>query len=902
MTITALLPRSPFDLADHRKIIADDSEHLTVAEFIQQQKIKLPYPTLVFLNSEQHVLLREEWASLRLQAGDTMIFLPLLQGGGGGGSNPLKVVLGLALLAFAAPLAGFAAGMGLAVTAATVAQFGVAVLLSAFVKRKSSSLAASSDTRSASTTYSIGAQGNVVKLGEPMPKLYGRHLLYPSYSAAPWTYNEGNKQFLVQSLFCTLGQMDIEAVRIEDTPIQNFGGAYWAQIYYDNAGNATVVNGHNSLLSEENLYPPGLRPDNTATAAALFSRRRWHDRVITTTEVSGQLIPAPNESGYAGEGWIGPFTVCRAGLLCNQIIVDLQAPRGLYYAEDNGSMSERVCHWEIQCRQLTDSGTPVGGWFAALSPYNVTGNGTRSHDIPNNDWATTTITVQFDLGVQGSSGFVFTGSTATILSTNLIPGTNGGNDVLIVTATAQTVWESSGDDSYPVWHGSVKVAYAYSYLTTGTVAAFTAATNDAQQWSLFIPVPEARLEVRIRRTDNKDLSSRAGHELRMTGLKAIIITLPQYRDCTVLHTILKATDALSSQSSQKINVIGTGKLPIWDGAQWSSPTATRSPVWAMADVLRAKYGGRLTDKQLAIADLVALAEVTNNRGDYFDYYADQQSPLRDALAMIGESCRIVPLESWGMVRFRRDQLQPLPVMLFTDEQINKGSFTQEWIQPSDSMAAYLIVEYFSSATWQWETLTVGIAPDDPMVKPITHRINGVTTAAQAQREGTYMLVCNQLRRKFVSFTTVLGGYIPVYGDLIAVTHDLPGWGQSAAIQAVDGGLYRITTDTTLRWVDGAQHWIALRKADGALTVPKRCAAVNKITSPNIVRLSAANWSALMAEIGVIRTAELYSHPTTLLFGTSATLYQRVVLTSVKDRGNEQAEISGFVENDAVHNV
>ena len=91
------------------------------------------------------------------------------------------------------------------------------------------------------------------------------------------------------------------------------------------------------------------------------------------------------------------------------------------------------------------------------------------------------------------------------------------------------------------------------------------------------------------------------------------------------------------------------------------------------------------------------------------------------------------------------------------------------------------------------------------------------------REGLYMAAANRYRRRIVTFRTELEGLIPTYGDLIAITHDLPRWGQGGEVTAVDGRT--LTLSEPLEWEAGDDtteppvHYLALRRRDGGLSGP-----------------------------------------------------------------------------------
>lgn len=70
-------------------------------------------PVIALLNGEPILRAHRGWQRRRLIDGDQLMFVTLPRGGGGGGnggSNPLQVLLTVALFAFAGPLAGVLTG------------------------------------------------------------------------------------------------------------------------------------------------------------------------------------------------------------------------------------------------------------------------------------------------------------------------------------------------------------------------------------------------------------------------------------------------------------------------------------------------------------------------------------------------------------------------------------------------------------------------------------------------------------------------------------------------------------------------------------------------------------------------------------------------------------------------
>jgi hypothetical protein len=217
----------------------------------------------------------------------------------------------------------------------------------------------------------------------------------------------------------------------------------------------------------------------------------------------------------------------------------------------------------------------------------------------------------------------------------------------------------------------------------------------------------------------------------------------------------------------------TRKLPVWDEATgWSAPQTTRSIAWALADIARSQYGGKLDDSRIDLAQLKALDANWQSRGDYFDAVFDQTVTVWEALSRTARCGRAVSFMQSGTVRFVRDEQRSIPVALFSPRNIVKNSLKIQYLLASDDTADSVTVEYFSKETWQTAEETVSL-PDSTSDQPARVRLFGCTEKDQAIREGKYMAAANRYRRRLVTFQTELEGLIPTYGDLIAIAHDMP---------------------------------------------------------------------------------------------------------------------------------
>lgn len=674
-----VINHDPFHPGRHREV-----KHLTGPAPIKYLTPKTRRPFIVLRNGE--AVLRKDWDQI-VANHDTINVVMLPQGGGGdgGGSNAGQIVMMIVVAVLSYFTAGWAAGAyaswaGVAAnSAAAMAAGGLAgaivgivgsALISAVIgpPKALGSGTDVSDWKTASPTYNVAAQGNSARLDGAIPVQYGRMQVYPDFVASPYVEYAGNEQYLYQ-LFCIgAGHYDIEAIRIEDTLIENF-----EEVEYE------VVNPGEAL----DLFPAA---------------------VATSVEVSGQEAITST--------WLGPFIANSAGTEATRLAVDMVCPRGLYLAEANGSLSGLSITFTVQARPIDSDGVATGAW---------------------------------------------------------------------VTLATETV---------------------------------SAATSTPQRYSFGYAVTAGRYEVRLQRTDTKNTSANAGHEISWAGLRAYLVADNDFGEVTLLGIKIRATNNLSQQASRKINVTCTRKLYTWTGAAWAGPTATRSIAWALYD---ACHTVGLPDSRIDLDGLLALDAIWTARGDTFDGRFDSTTTFWEALTRIAYAGRCKPYMQGGIVYFRRDQAVSLPVALYSMRNIVRGSFSMQFMTPSDDTADAVEVSYFDKDTWKPRRLVCKL-PDSTAAKPAKIELFGVTNREQAYREGVYLAAANRYRRTIIKFTTEMEGFIPSYGDLVAINHDLPQWGQFAEVVAWDAGSNTVTLSEPMVF-DAGTHYLGLRRRDGSLSGP-----------------------------------------------------------------------------------
>lgn len=596
-------------------------------------------PVIAYYNGR--VILRREWHR-KTKNGDVVAFVILPRGGGDGEKNPLQIIAMIAIMVVAPQVGLMAGAAGTFANMAAQAAFSFVAnsLVSAAFGGKPSAPTpqVQASIASPSPTYTLGAQGNTARLEQVIPDQYGRMQAYPDFAAQPYAEFSGNEQFVYQLLCLGQGYYDIEAIRIEDTPISSF-----EEITYE-------------------IIEPG-------ASLTLFP-----SNVVTATEVSGQLAEY--------DTWLGGFIANASGSTANAIAVDMVCPRGVYYANDSGGLSTVSIAFTVEARTVDSGGAPTGSWV-----------------------------------------------------------TLGSETISAATSTPQR----------------------FSYRYTGL---------------------SGRYEVRLKRTSTAGGTSRYADDLNWVGLRAYLPETRVWPGKTLIAMRMRASNNLSNQASRKVNIISTRKLPIWDGSGWTSPQVTRSPSWAMANILRAEYGGKMPNSRINIDQLVSLAATYAARGDTFDGRFDNTVTLWEALSKVGQAVRTRPYQQGGIIQFARDEAVSIPTAMFSMQNIIRGSFSVDYLMPTDETADKLDVAYFDEDVWSQRRVGAAL-PGSASAVPLKIDLFGVVQRQQAYQEGMYLAAVNKYRRKQIKFATEMEGFIPGYGDLITVSHDMPAWGISGEVVAVE---------------------------------------------------------------------------------------------------------------------
>lgn len=330
-----------------------------------------------------------------------------------------------------------------------------------------------------------------------------------------------------------------------------------------------------------------------------------------------------------------------------------------------------------------------------------------------------------------------------------------------------------------------------------------------------LDVSDGRYEVRASRYNKK--YSREGHtganNITLVGIKAYMGDVPQPSGLT---TISIKTRATANQVKNKINVLCTRKIPVWDGSNWSAPVANRNPIWAMVSILKAPWGAGLTDEQLNLEELKQVADLADANNETFDWVFEQKTTVWEACKACCFVCRSTPMLEGSQMSARRDVVKTVPTQLFNANNIIQGSFSQTRKMFELDGADGLEVEYLDHDTWKDETILCKLT-SQLGVNPKSFQMRGVTNRTNAKRLGDYLWASEFYNRETVSFDTTHAGFLATYGDLITVESDVPQWGQGGVVELIEGQ-NTLTLSEPPNFI-GGDHTITLRDKFGGIYGP-----------------------------------------------------------------------------------
>lgn len=428
--------------------------------------------------------------------------------------------------------------------------------------------------------------------------------------------------------------------------------------------------------------------------------------------------------------------------------------------------------------------------------------------------------------------------------------------------------------------------------------AVSAATNTPQRCSRLYSVTPGRYAIRATRIDNKDTSSRAGHEVVWAALRAHLPGDLIFPENTVVAMKARASGQLTEASARKVFVQGIAKVKTWSPTGgWTAPVTSRSIAWAAADMLMATYGRGAPAAAIDLAKLYQLDQVWAARGDRFDASFDTRSTVAEALTGALKCGRAQWFQIAGLYSFARDEAVTVPSATFTPMNIVRGSVEVEYVMPGDRTSDHVVARYFDTAVFNWREVDCTLT-GNTAVKPAKVTYFGIGEREQAWREGVTDAAENLYRRRIVKFATELEGRLLLPLDTIALSHILVNRAQTGEVVAFtgddgEGGLAagaELVLTSAVEFTTGQTHYLIMSTLSGGRSGPWRVTAGS---APDRVLLAEAV-AGFQPYVGGGKQRARYS------FGVGSEVYVLgKVLPPIKPKGRT-VEIQMVVDDPRVH--
>lgn len=716
------------------------------------------------------------------------VTITIVPGDTDGGKNPFAMVLMLAVVVAAAavtygvgslfttPWIGAAIGAG----AGALVAAGGFMAINALIPPSSQK---HSEQTAAKTSPTIAGARNEIRPWGVIPRVLGRHRVFPPFGAHPYTELVGEDQYLRLLFVLGYGPLALTDLKIGDTPLEDF-----AEVEYE------IREGF-----------PGEPP------ITLYSG-----------DVDEQGLAVDLADGLAeGTGLTGDWYTRTSAEDADELSVDLTWLKGLGQM-DEGDRDPRTAEIHVEYAP-----TGTSAWARVTEPFKflefevdyTTGQlgnkgsfgGSLRGAAGLQDGVYTLVCTQAAAG-EDPCLFEVTAPDASTLS-DLIVGTPYEDE--FAGLLEQGPEPFAVDDT--LWI-TVKYDADASILISDRLS--VTPLRAGLRWA----VARGQYDVRVRQVGEighgSDPNEWTMTEATWTALRTIRHSDPAPMDglCKVAMRI-KATGQLTGVVDT-FNCVAQSILPDWHATAgaWVE-RATNNPASLMRAVLQGPGNARpVGDARIDLTALQAFHTWCVSKGYAFNRVLDYETSVREALRDVCAAGRATPAlvdgSRWSVVI---DQPQSVPRAHFTPR--NSWSFTAEkvfvdrphaWRIPlqdedQDYQADEVIVYddgYDATTATRFETLELA----------------GVTRKAQAWALGRYHLAVLRLRPETYTLSTDLEHLVVTRGDLVRVSYDVPLWGTIAGRITA---LVTSGTDTTALVIDerltmtaGPAYSVLVRLADG----------------------------------------------------------------------------------------
>lgn len=574
---------------------------------------------VVSINNE---IVEDNYSNIKLKE-DDIIGLNFIPTGGGGGKNPLNIVITVVAIAAAVYLgpaagawaSGYAGSLGASATVAAgvgafaqglvyasvgmIASVAAASLMSTPKQQSGTSLSESQ------TQFIEGASNAINKYGI-IPVNLGTNRMFPPQAALPYTETSGNDQYCRQLFTYGYGKLLITDRKIGETSIDQFEG-----VEMDDRLNADLNSG--TSLYTNDVYQENLN------------------------------IKLTKEDGYSIRTTQPDTDECELDLTF----------QGLVSYDNQANKNNATVDFEVQ---FAPTGTE--NWSSGVLGFEVTREQSLTVDCSNTVWTVkiwfSRIQYQRDTFILLSldDGSIYSTTTERMSTGSVVwPSTSNNMLVLGYIDGVSRAWidnrqkyigtyiKNPNDfivsfDNSDYSNISVKVGTGEVLGVSANISVTAASAVIIRRAKRIVFPTKGQYDIRIRRLTDDSTDDKLRNDSYWTGLRSITYQKPvQFADISGTAMRIKATDQLNGTVSSYNAIVTTllkGYNP--DTKQWENDRVSSNPADIYRYVLQTPaFAKRVGDEKIDLDKLVEWWEYCDKMGLTYDRVIDYDTSIDDVL-------------------------------------------------------------------------------------------------------------------------------------------------------------------------------------------------------------------------------------------------------------------------------